>query len=283
MKNANCPVCGSKKVSGYLETQNRRFSNKNIKRFKYFYCLSCGSLFLSEISYDKKYYENAYGSNYYKIDKSAKTYFEKIYSRFVNFQKWKILRSLILSRKKIKVLDVGAGNIGFLNANEDYIYKKSAIDIYKGNKVKKGIDVINSEFIKYNFGNKNFDIVTSWHVIEHIPDPKRFLSKIRSILNPGGYAVISTPNLKSFGFNKFKENWYHLDAPRHIVLFNREALRKLAEEAGFTFIREINMFYEFPFDIFHSVNLMWKILLFPIYPFIKLVSSETITFILQKQ
>jgi SAM-dependent methyltransferase len=78
-----------------------------------------------------------------------------------------------------------------------------------------------------------FDIVTLWHVVEHMHDPRGELREIGRLLAPGGRLVVATPNADSLALRVFGGAWYHLDAPRHLQIFSPASLNDIAARAGF--------------------------------------------------
>ncbi|KXW58658.1 class I SAM-dependent methyltransferase [Ferrovum myxofaciens] len=80
----------------------------------------------------------------------------------------------------------------------------------------------------------HFDYVTLSHVIEHVPDPRATLREMCRILKPGGRLWVATPNLDSFGHERFGHHWRGLEPPRHLVLFTQATLSQLFKEQGFT-------------------------------------------------
>jgi SAM-dependent methyltransferase len=83
-----------------------------------------------------------------------------------------------------------------------------------------------------------FDQVIVWHVLEHLPDPRRTLDEIRRILKPGGRLVVAVPNYSSLQARCCGAGWFHLDPPRHLFHFPAESLRRLLESTGFEIHRE---------------------------------------------
>jgi SAM-dependent methyltransferase len=83
-----------------------------------------------------------------------------------------------------------------------------------------------------------FDQVIVWHVLEHLPDPRRTLEEIRRILRPGGRLVVAVPNYSSLQARCCGAGWFHLDPPRHLFHFPAESLRHLLESTGFQVDRE---------------------------------------------
>lgn len=78
-----------------------------------------------------------------------------------------------------------------------------------------------------------FDVVTMWHVLEHVHDPARALARARDLLVPGGRLVVSVPNAASFQARVFGAEWFHLDREHHLYHFTPAALRTLLERSGF--------------------------------------------------
>jgi hypothetical protein len=91
-----------------------------------------------------------------------------------------------------------------------------------------GLDV-NSEF--YTTGsifNIQFDVLTLFHVLEHLPQPDTLLSQlVKDNVTDKGIVVVEVPNIRSWQSTIAKENWIHLDVPRHIHHFSFERLEKL--------------------------------------------------------
>lgn len=135
-----------------------------------------------------------------------------------------------------KLLDVGCGNGSFLSIMQNLGWevkgvepdKKAADFVQK----KLGIKVINQNFEEAKIQKKHFDAIVMRHVIEHTEDPINFLKKGWEILKPGGKLVVVTPNIESLGHLIFKNNWLHLDPPRHLFIFSPRALTQCAKIGG---------------------------------------------------
>jgi 2-polyprenyl-3-methyl-5-hydroxy-6-metoxy-1,4-benzoquinol methylase len=82
-----------------------------------------------------------------------------------------------------------------------------------------------------------FDIVTLWHVIEHLPDPLESLRKIRALLRPGGVIVMETRNYRGHDARVQGERWGGWALPHHLWHFDPGSYRNLVEKAGFRVIR----------------------------------------------
>ena len=160
-----------------------------------------------------------------------RTLFEKIY----HFIKRKAIRdkvSLINSYQPLKgrILDIGAGTGDFLleckNQNWD-ILGIEPNDKAKGIAVGKGIkfgDTI--EKLESN----SFDVITMWHVLEHVPDVEHQVAELKRLLKPSGTIIIAVPNFKSYDANHYKEFWAAYDVPRHLWHFSKTAIEKLFDK-----------------------------------------------------
>ena len=160
-----------------------------------------------------------------------RTLFEKMY----HFIKRKAIRDkvkLINSYQPVKgrILDIGAGTGDFLleckNQNWD-ILGIEPNDKAKGIAVGKGIkfgDTI--EKLESN----SFDVITMWHVLEHVPDVEYQVAELKRLLKPSGTIIIAVPNFKSYDANHYKEFWAAYDVPRHLWHFSKTAIEKLFDK-----------------------------------------------------
>ena len=82
-----------------------------------------------------------------------------------------------------------------------------------------------------------YDAVVLSHVVEHVHDPLDLLVRCRRVLRPGGELSLATPNVESAHHAIFREHWYPLDPPRHLVLFTARSVARLLSRAGFADVR----------------------------------------------
>ncbi|MBN1836913.1 MAG: class I SAM-dependent methyltransferase [Spirochaetales bacterium] len=78
----------------------------------------------------------------------------------------------------------------------------------------------------------SFEVVHFSHLIEHVPDPRALLAEVRRVLAPGGWTIVTTPNVDGFQARWFRERWRSA-IPDHLVLFSKRTLRALLARAGF--------------------------------------------------
>jgi 2-polyprenyl-3-methyl-5-hydroxy-6-metoxy-1,4-benzoquinol methylase len=102
----------------------------------------------------------------------------------------------------------------------------------------RGLPVHCGDVFSAPFG-PDFDVVLLNHFIEHVRDPIAVLARCATFVAPGGKIVMLTPNVRSLGFRWFGSCWYPLEAPRHLVLFDRHTLALLAHRVELAPIRII--------------------------------------------
>ncbi|HEU5187422.1 MAG TPA: class I SAM-dependent methyltransferase, partial [Candidatus Saccharimonadales bacterium] len=98
----------------------------------------------------------------------------------------------------------------------------------------KKLKIINSEVADFK-PKKKLQVVTLFHVLEHIEEPQQLLKHIKAhIIERGGYLVIQVPNYDSIERHVFKEKWFSFDVPRHIWQFNEKVVADLLDKAGYS-------------------------------------------------
>lgn len=142
-----------------------------------------------------------------------------------------------------RLLDIGCGNGYYLAVMKELGWEVAGIEIDpKAAEVAKSrFDILVHQGNLENapFDDRSFDVITMSHVIEHIPDPIRFIINAAKLLKPSGQMVIITPNVQSLGHKVFSQKWYPLDPPRHLLIFTPETLKQCLVKSG----------------LFHQINL----------------------------
>jgi 2-polyprenyl-3-methyl-5-hydroxy-6-metoxy-1,4-benzoquinol methylase len=174
------------------------------------------------------YYQS---DDYLSHNDSAKGLTASVY-RFV--RKINLARKLKLIDKyaagERSLLDFGAGTGDLLQLAKQKGYKIAGLEPNAGARasaLEKGIEL--SEVLPTD---KEFKIITLWHVLEHLPDPEAALIRIRENLREEGVIFIAVPNYNSFDATYYREFWAAYDVPRHLWHFSKQAIRTLVEKQG---------------------------------------------------
>ena len=190
-------------------------------------------------------------ADYYKSEDyishtdSKKSLLDKVYQAVKNItlkRKLKLINSFNTSSKNI--LDVGAGTGDFLNVcknNNWNVFGTEPSLEARNIATKKELD------LKENlseFKNQKFDIITLWHVLEHVENLQEYISILQSLLSKNGRLLIAVPNFKSHDANHYKEHWAAFDVPRHLWHFSQSSIPKLFSEVDMIVEKTIPMKFD---------------------------------------
>lgn len=172
-----------------------------------------------------KYYES---EDYISHTDGKRSLFEKVY----HFIKRKAIRdkvSLItkLQPQKGMLLDIGAGTGDFLQEAKNQNWQCTGIEPSEKAKttaIQKGVSFADD---LASLENHSFDVITMWHVLEHVPDLEKQIQELKRLLKPNGTIIIAVPNYKSFDAQHYGKFWAAYDVPRHLWHFSKIAIEKL--------------------------------------------------------
>lgn len=100
----------------------------------------------------------------------------------------------------------------------------------------------------------SFQIITSWHSLEHLEDPWETLDEIARLLAPGGVVILEVPNLASLQARSSRASWFHLDCPRHLFHFSLEQLSSDLEVRGLEILAQSTWSLEYgPYGMWQSL------------------------------
>jgi len=210
-----CRICGWTGEITALIIKEMHYGTK--EAFEYFECGNCHCLQIAEIPQNlRDYYETDYYS-YKKQDISA--------------------AAPSAQQDSTPLLDVGCGSGGFLCKLAQAGYTNlTGCDPFIENDIvyENGVHIYKKEIHEMT---GQFDGIFLNDSFEHVTDPHEVLDSVKRLLSPKGVAQIKIPVHPNIAFELFKENWYQLDAPRHIFIHTKESMEYLAKEHGLTIIK----------------------------------------------
>ena len=158
-----------------------------------------------------------------------------------------------------KVLDVGCGSGAFLEAMQQMGWECNGTEFSISSKEfleplkKKGIRIRYGELLDLRLP-ANFDLITFWHVLEHLKKPQNEIAVAHRLLKKNGLLFAAVPNIDSMSFFLWKCNWFHLDLPRHLAHFSPKSLALLLERNDFDVIRVSHFALEYnPYGVMQSI------------------------------
>ena len=231
----NCPICHSESEKN-LSSKLRRGEGAVL------YCEACEHGFLAtDDKLDaKKYYDEEYRQEYSHRSEAAKTDAKEIFETYKDYQRDRLRLITPYLSAETELLEVGSSSGQFLVNIAEKVAKLNAIELDKAccSFVENELGIpCDSEFLRESlFADNVYDIVCSFQVMEHVPDPVEFLKDLRQSTKPGGHIFVEVPNLRDpllsiWDVDYYKTFFYH---SAHLSYFTEASLMKTAELAGFS-------------------------------------------------
>jgi 2-polyprenyl-3-methyl-5-hydroxy-6-metoxy-1,4-benzoquinol methylase len=175
-----------------------------------------------------KYYES---EDYISHTDNKRSLFEKLY-HFIKSIALKNKLNLInsLQPNKGKILDIGAGTGDFLSVAKNDGWQTIGVepsDRAKAIAKNKGVSFVSATS---ELENHSFDVISMWHVLEHVPDLDKQIKELKRLLKPTGTLIIAVPNFKSFDAKYYGKFWAAYDVPIHFWHFSKTAIKLLFEK-----------------------------------------------------
>ena len=248
-----CPLCGSDATT-FLALGADLLLKTTTQTFSTYRCDRCGVVFLSPRPTEEQI-RSFYPSGYWwsesargrdmgsRLRKRLESAYRRLVLRdHVQFVMRTVRVMVPEHPADVRILDVGCSGGTFLfelarrgltvrglDFSEEAV--RHAREIYH-------LDCVVGDMEHLPWKDEKFSLLTCFHVLEHIPDPRAFLKAARGVLDEKGALIIQVPNVRSWQFSCFGVRWYGLDSPRHLINYNDRALKRLLEEEGFTVRRE---------------------------------------------
>ena len=225
--NKKCPWCDSEKTQMHLWVKDYFLTGE---AFEIHECLKCGLLFTEprpDSNHIGKYYQS---EEYYSHQENKSGFIPKIYE---SVKKVNLKHKRKLASKGMKVgtmLEIGCGAGDFLHEMEQKGWNCTGIEPSKEakaiaqNRVKANI--LKPEDLA-TLKDESFDLITMWHVLEHVDNLKDEVRHLQRLLKKGGRLVLALPNFKSTDAEYYREYWAAYDVPRHLNHFCRESINNI--------------------------------------------------------
>lgn len=234
-----CSCCGSKDFVNAIENPiDYEYGLINEQTLSYRQCLSCDTEWLVPRP-DEDAIKSFYPEDYHAYHENH----DLIASTLVNLRA--VIRRRYYSKltpdyAQVRLFDVGSGDCRHfhelqktgryicsgIEINEDMVRvgREQGFEIFSG--TLENLEVDNQE-------NK-YDIITMYHVLEHVEEPDIVMEHVFRMLRPGGFVIGQLPVKDSWEHKIFEDKWAGYHYPRHLQIFSRNGLKALFENAGFT-------------------------------------------------
>ncbi len=240
-----CPVCSNADVELFCAAFDRVNKHPG-KQWQILRCRACGfgwtfpPLAEEEIA---AHYPAAYlGDTQLTLDGFLSGTLQRSRSWRKEPEKIRLLERFVRAGR---ILDVGSADSKFLLALDRRRWEKTGVEFNREvvelvrSKVP-AFHLVAGDIYSPELPELSFDVITFWHVFEHLPDPSRVLRHVHRLLRPGGWLFLSVPNFDSWQARLFRRHWYAFDdVPRHLHHFSPRSLELLLQEVGIQFYRHV--------------------------------------------
>ncbi len=194
-------------------------------------CPSCGSYRIDPMPL----HHNVEGAEFY-----SEYYADKISGANRHSRYWQVVRRTpALATPGEAALDIGSGEGTLCEELRAAGWRRvvgveiSAARVARARHRYPEIEFFEGTLERLPLPEQAFDLITMDNVIEHLPDPRAVLTRIASLLTPGGRCVLITPNMNSGSFRLLGRRWTPELAPHaHVYLFTAASLMKLMSQSG---------------------------------------------------
>jgi len=227
MEYINCNLCGSDEHKLFREINDYRLVK----------CKRCGLVFRDPRPTQQEIHEQ-YSANYH-IERllRQKLGTEKGIEEEIKKNIGRSEEMLKYFSKETKLLDIGCSVGFFLASLKRYGWDATGIDISEWAcefaRKKFGLNVFAGTIEEIQF-NERFNVITMYHILEHLPRPLQSLKRVSELLADDGVLIIKGPNLGSFDRIWHGINWRGYSDRTHLYYFTLETYRMILEKAGFT-------------------------------------------------
>ena len=226
----NCPICDVAENELFLSIPDHMITKET---FKIVRCKSCGFHYTNPIPQEAeigRYYKS---DDYISHSSSNRGIVNKAYNVVRNITLKRKLSLINRLSKGKDLLDVGAGTGHFLSVckNDGWNIQGLEPDQDARDFAKSNFSLeLNPLTDLFKIEDNSKDVITMWHVLEHVYHLKRDIAELVRILKPDGSLIIAVPNMSSKDAKQYKEFWAAYDVPRHLYHFQKETIVNLMSQ-----------------------------------------------------
>jgi SAM-dependent methyltransferase len=243
-----CPACNEEEFSPFLTCTDFFVSGE---QFEIKQCNGCGLKITINANDEKsigKYYQSEEYISHSNTSKGVVNFLYHQVREYMLGRKRRLVEKAV--EMKGSLLDVGAGTGFFLNEMKEKGWQvagtEKSSDARSFAKKEFGLNIKNAENL-FQFDDHSFDVITLWHVLEHIHQLSENMEAFWQLLKQDGRLIIAVPNHTSYDARHYGEYWAAWDVPRHLWHFGPIQMKQLAEKYGF----HLQKMHTMPFDAFY--------------------------------
>jgi SAM-dependent methyltransferase len=243
---AVCPACAGTDIRENLRIRDYSVSGEV---FPVWHCMNCQLKFTQDAPDSHsivKYYQS---EDYVSHTETRKGLVNRLYHavRTHTLQQKRKLVSGQVHSSNPAILDYGCGTGAFLKVMKDAGWAATALEpdpLARQNASRlHDIQAESPDHLR-SLPDASFDVITLWHVLEHVHDLQETLDHLSRVLKPNGMMYIAVPNHKSSDALHYGGSWAAWDVPRHLYHFSPDSIRVLMEKKGLTVSHTLPMWFD---------------------------------------
>ena len=232
-----CPVCQSDAITPFLECKDHFLSGET---FSIVECGNCSFRFTNprpEADQLGRYYQSP---EYISHSNSRKGFFNRIYQAVRKYTLWQKYRLISDASSGKKILDIGCASGEFLRYMQMKGWETAGIEPDRATREKAvqqyKLKIFDETELSI-FPEAHFDVITLWHVLEHVSDLNARMQQLSRLLKASGTLIIAVPNAESLDAISYGPFWAGYDVPRHLYHFTADTMKRLLDRYAFQLVR----------------------------------------------
>ncbi len=226
---SHCPLCNSSEFTNVLVATDYTTTQETFQIQK---CSTCAFVFTNPQPAAEsigKYYQS---ETYISHTDGGKGILDQVYLIARNFTlKWKE-RLITHQIRTGDLLDVGCGTGEFIHHMKSAGWQVTGMEPTNSAREKASNKIQQTIYVDLYSVKQSFDVITLWHVLEHVHLLNETVEKVKSLLKEDGTIFIAVPNHESPDANLYKSHWAAYDVPRHLWHFSKNTMQQLMTKHG---------------------------------------------------
>ena len=241
-----CPICNKEDIASLLHTKDYSLTTED---FQIIQCANC-TLEYTDPAPSKEAIAPYYNfPSYISHTDTKEGLVNQIYHKVRNHtltQKTNWVQSLFTGHKG-QLLEVGAGTGAFAHSMLNKGWKVTALEPDAASRQKAqenyNINLLPIEEL-FQLEPAKYEVITLWHVLEHVHDLNTYMKTFHSLLKPNGRLIIAVPNHTSYDAGFYKNCWAAYDVPRHLYHFSPLSMYYLAKKHKMSIVQKLPMWFD---------------------------------------
>ncbi|MBI2439809.1 MAG: class I SAM-dependent methyltransferase [Lentisphaerae bacterium] len=231
-----CNLCGVDDTLFLFLAKDR--NSKAQRLFRIVQCRRCGLVYLNPRP-DQEEIKGYYPPWYHDRARAGITDIEETTAWGITWRELMRKKAAPLLKRKTqgRILDIGCGDGSLLKYLQGLGWQTYGVEFNdvpaKYAREVLGLNVFAGRLEEAHYPEGAFDVITLFHALEHLPDPRQTLERTFTLLDQKGLLVIEAPNFASLEARIFRSKWCKVTAPLHFYHFTPPTLRLLLKNSGF--------------------------------------------------